>query len=104
MADDKVSLKTQNLGNKSIVHIVKRQEKPLAAIGPAPRPSESAPTPSHMGDPHILPSQILAEKYFDQLFDLLTLPPPLCTDVWSLLMKLPTNAQMEHRLKEISVC
>lgn len=67
-------------------------------------PPALPPKPTPVGDGYILPSQILADRYFDQLFHLLTLPPPLCTDVWDLLMKLPTNRQMENRLKDINVC
>lgn len=96
IADDKAQIRDY-FQNSATLHIVKRLEPPRAA------PTSVVHNPATTQDDHVLPSQILAEKYFDQIFDLLTLPLPLCLDVWALLMKLPTNAHMEKRLKEITV-
>jgi len=47
-------------------------------------------------------SSLLSEHYFDPLFEKLSLPPPLCGRVWSLLMKLPTNVALKSKLFELT--
>ena len=54
-------------------------------------------------DEDSLPSKILAKRYFEQLFNLLTLPGALCLEVWQLLMKLPTNALLKRKLTDLDV-
>lgn len=52
----------------------------------------------------LTPSQILSQdKYFEEVFNLLRLPAPICLSVWELLMKVPTNVSMKFKLKEIKV-
>eukprot|EP01127_Copromyxa_protea_P022514 TRINITY_DN8090_c0_g1_i1.p1 TRINITY_DN8090_c0_g1~~TRINITY_DN8090_c0_g1_i1.p1 ORF type:complete len:2714 (-),score=433.50 TRINITY_DN8090_c0_g1_i1:44-7879(-) len=101
LTQDHLLIREANLKDGSSIHVVKRSMPAAASTASTRNPVSSAPT-ANIVDNNKLPSQILAEKYFDQLFQLLTLPQPLCLDVWALLMKLPTNAHMEQRLKEIS--
>jgi hypothetical protein len=84
-------------------HVVKRSAQDTGARSASAASPQTSKLQTGNADGHVLPSQILADKYFDQLFQLLTLPLPLCLDVWALLMKLPTNIHMKKRLKEINV-
>lgn len=44
-----------------------------------------------------------SELYFRQLFKLLSLPSPICLDVWDIIMRIPTNSQMKLALTNIKV-
>jgi len=91
LVDDKSMLRDLNVPNHQI-HATTR----LETSRPAPVLADSCEKM------FLLPSQIMVQdKHFEQIFNLLSLPTPLCLSVWELLMKLPTNPQIKTKLKEI---